>query len=71
MNVEDFALYYTSLLTRDERAVFYSHAKMNEVVPCLDDEISMNEICEAVNDLKLGKAPGDDKVPMDFLKYTR
>lgn len=61
--------HFTKLLSNSIKKQFSDQHEKNEITPDEIDEITNEEVLEAVRNLKSGKAPGEDRLGADFFKW--
>ena len=66
--IDDFRTYFLNLLNPSIENSSFQYAELNIQVECLDKPISLIEVCTVIDNVKLKKAPGEDKVTYECLK---
>lgn len=70
ISAEDFKIYFNMLLNKPQFANNIEYAVLKRTNIELDREIDVREIQDVLNETKENKAPGMDRVPYEFLKYS-
>lgn len=61
---------YERLLSQGENIMSKQYVGSSMEGPCLDGAIRLDEIMNALKELKYGKAAGDDRVPIEIFMYA-
>lgn len=66
---QEFGDHFKNLLSLEQEGVGVQYALQDITDVWLDTEISLEEINAALSNLKDNKAPGEERLPVDFFKY--
>ncbi|XP_075159386.1 uncharacterized protein LOC142232535 [Haematobia irritans] len=67
ITADDFLKYFQALLNPRQSLSEISYAQPHILIPYLDDPITMSELKSILKTFKYNKAPGEDRIPYEFL----
>lgn len=70
IHAQEFKTYFEKLLGENSPSCEYSYAPFCHQDTILDANITIEEVHKALNKLKDGKAPGEDRITYEFYKYS-